>query len=138
MAQRRRSKTGEQPRLDMTPMIDVVFQLLIFFVVSLKHEDILSALKVARPQGGPVEVRPVEAISITVRPGGFELNGAPVGLGTLQERLGRFATFSKSATVVIRCASDSPHAMLIQALDACSRHQMTNLSIFSLRPGAEG
>ena len=36
MAYQRKRNKGETPKLDMTPMIDVVFQLLIFFVVTLK------------------------------------------------------------------------------------------------------
>lgn len=128
----KRNGFGEQPKLDMTPMIDVVFQLLIFFVVALKQEDIMAKLTAARPQGGLVVERPVEAINITVGPRGFELNGVPVGMATLEERIGRFSLFSKSASIVIRCKSDSPHALLIQALDICSKHKMTHLSIFSM------
>ena len=33
---------GEEATLEMTPMIDVVFQLLIFFIVTLNQPDILS------------------------------------------------------------------------------------------------
>ena len=41
-------KTREDPKLEMTPMIDVVFQLLIFFIVTLQQEDILAHLDVLR------------------------------------------------------------------------------------------
>ena len=34
-------KPQENPALDMTPMIDVVFELIIFFVVTIKQEDLL-------------------------------------------------------------------------------------------------
>ena len=53
MAYKRKQNKGESPKLDMTPMIDVVFQLLIFFVVTLKQEDILSKLSAARPAPNP-------------------------------------------------------------------------------------
>ena len=36
----------ERPALDMTAMIDCVFQLLIFFIVTLKQDDILANLEV--------------------------------------------------------------------------------------------
>ena len=32
-------KPQDNPQLDMTPMIDVVFELIIFFVVTIKQED---------------------------------------------------------------------------------------------------
>ena len=41
MAKSKRSNSGDGAALDMTPMIDVVFQLIIFFVVTMRQEDIL-------------------------------------------------------------------------------------------------
>ncbi|MBQ2345755.1 MAG: biopolymer transporter ExbD, partial [Kiritimatiellae bacterium] len=37
-------KPQENPQLDMTPMIDVVFELIIFFVVTIKQEDLFTKL----------------------------------------------------------------------------------------------
>ena len=42
-------KPQENPKAEMTPMIDVVFQLMIFFVVTIKQEDIYSKLNANRP-----------------------------------------------------------------------------------------
>ena len=42
-------KEQENPALDMTPMIDVVFELIIFFVVTIKQEDLFSKLNANRP-----------------------------------------------------------------------------------------
>ena len=42
-------KPQENPALDMTPMIDVVFELIIFFVVTIKQEDLFSKLNANRP-----------------------------------------------------------------------------------------
>ena len=44
----------------------------------------------------------------------------------------RYSRLSKTATVVIRCTKDSPQSNLIKVLDVCSKHQMKNLSIFSM------
>ena len=46
-------KPQDNPALDMTPMIDVVFELIIFFVVTIKQEDIFSKLNVNRPAPSP-------------------------------------------------------------------------------------
>jgi biopolymer transport protein ExbD len=132
MIHAKRAAQGEQPKLDMTPMIDVVFQLLIFFVVALKQDDILAQLTAARPECGTTHEKPIELINITVGAKGFALNGCPVRQAELDRQVGHFAEFSKKATVVIRCAGDSPHAFLVQALDICNKHQMSNLSVFSM------
>ena len=53
MKRKRQRKEQEAAALEMTPMIDVVFQLLIFFIVTLKPEDICSHLDVSRPAPDP-------------------------------------------------------------------------------------
>lgn len=42
-------KNQDSPKAEMTPMIDVVFQLMIFFVVTIKQEDIFSKLSANVP-----------------------------------------------------------------------------------------
>ena len=135
MAYKRRENRGENPKLDMTPMIDVVFQLLIFFVVTLKQEDILSRLDAARPAPNTDErVKDLqqELINVIVAPQGFIFNGRPMRLEELDRSIERLSGYSKTAMVIIKCTSDSPHAYLIQALDVCNKYGMTNLSIFSM------
>ena len=135
MAYKRHQNKGESPKLDMTPMIDVVFQLLIFFVVTLKQEDILSKLDAARPAPSTddrVKEQQQQLINVIVAPQGFIFNGRPMRLPELDRGIERLAGYSKSAMIIIKCTSDSPHAFLVQVLDVCNKHGMTNLSIFSM------
>ncbi len=135
MAYTRKQNKGESPKLDMTPMIDVVFQLLIFFVVTLKQEDILSKLTAARPAPNTderVKDQQQDLINVIVAPQGFVFNGRPMRLQELDKSIERLSGYSKTAMVIIKCTSDSPHGFLVQALDVCNKHGMTNLSIFSM------
>jgi biopolymer transport protein ExbD len=127
---RKKKEAGESPKLDMTPMIDVVFQLLIFFVVTLKQDDILSKLTGARPMAVPGESA-ITLIDIGIDARGFALNGRALDAEALDRQIGRLAAFSQRASVVIRCAPDSPHALLVQALDVCNQHGMAKVSILS-------
>ena len=134
MAHYSKRKRGLYPRLDMTPMIDVVFQLLIFFVIAIKHDDILSKLTVARPAPEKIIDTPskIDLIDITVSPQGFIFNGRMMSKAELDRRVEQYSRFSKSASVTIRCTADSSHALLVQSLDICHKYGMTNLSIFSM------
>jgi biopolymer transport protein ExbD len=134
MAYKRRQNKGETPKLDMTPMIDVVFQLLIFFVVTLKQEDILSRLTANRPAPDPSTKKEeqIETTTILVGPDGFALNGRFMRPAELDTQLKRLASFSTTAMVLIKCTQDSPHGFLVQALDLCNKHEMKNISIFSM------
>ena len=128
------SRSNEEPKVEMTPMIDVVFQLLIFFVVTLKQEDILAKLMASRPAPDP-NAKPdeqPELIDITVHKHGFIFKQRPVSLEGLDRQIERYSRMSKNATVIIRCTSDSKQRYLVQAMDICSKYKMKNLSIFSM------
>ncbi len=131
---RRTGRRATDPRLDMTPMIDVVFQLLIFFLVTLKQEDLYAMLAAARPQagGGPA----VELVEIAIRgtADGREaltLLGRSVTLEELDAHLRALGRISTRVPVVIRCEGGSRHGSLMQVLDACRANRFERLSVFS-------
>ena len=134
MRRRRLRNRGHAAQLEMTPMIDVVFQLLIFFLVTLKQEDILSHLDVSRPQ--PDETRQVETIqdllTITVHRYGFLLRGKARTLAQLDRALTRIASYDKNVSVIIRCTPDSKHRHLVELLNLCAKAGLQKLSVFSM------
>ena len=134
MARKRIKRKGDKPQLEMTPMIDVVFQLLIFFIVTLKQEDILSRLDVSRPapESRPPPEKIDDLLTIQVYNEGFVLQGRRVTLVTLEKQLTKLASFSKSVSVIIKCTADSPHQYLIELLDVCAKSGLKNLSVFSM------
>ena len=129
----RRNQKFEAANLSLTSMIDVVFLLLVFFIVTLKQEDILSRIDVARPAPDPV--RPVVEtpvpLKISVYKRGWVVNGASVSRGDLDAKLARLGEMDNRIPVVITCMGDSPHAYLVQVLDICAKYGFENLSLFS-------
>ena len=124
----------ENPKAEMTPMIDVVFQLMIFFVVTIKQEDIYSKLNANRPapnQSSSSESNDTQ-IKIDIGYAGLIFNGRGVRMNELRSNLKQLSATSKNATVLIRCTMDSPHGRLVDVLDACNQYGMHNLSIFSM------
>ncbi len=136
---RRRQKQrqqGHESELEMTPMIDVVFQLLIFFVVTIRPMDVISSLDVSRPSPDPNAPPPQEKIDdmliITIYANGYTLNDRSYGRAAMERMLARMARLSAAQTVLIKCAPDSAHRMLIDVLDLCAKVGLTNLSVLSL------
>lgn len=117
-------------------MIDVVFQLLIFFIVTLKQEDILSHLDISRPApertDRPPETQVDELLTIEVYRDGYIMQGRRMPLTALDRRLTKLAEYSKSVSVIIKCTADSPHENLIKLLDVCAKAGLHNLSVFSM------
>ncbi len=128
-------KQQDNPALDMTPMIDVVFELMIFFVVTLKQDDILSKLNANRPapNNNPSDAVPNDnQIKIDIGPGGMVFNGRGVSLKELDRNIKQLSATSKKSTVLVRCTMDSRPRFLVVPLDTCHQFKMENLSIFSM------
>lgn len=135
---RKRKRTASESEVDLTPMIDVVFQLLIFFVVTFQTPPLLGRLDVFRPAPDPSAPPPKQIddmIRITVHSRGrFMFNQRWMTLPVIKSNLARMAAVSKTQTVLIQCAEPSLHLNLVQILNVCSKLKMTNLSVVTLPP----
>ena len=132
-------KPQENPALDMTPMIDVVFELIIFFVVTIKQEDVFSKLNANRPAPSSGKSDDSSDTTVTIQIGrGHDANGVlvynnrEVRRSELDQNLREVARTSKKTPIIIKCAEDSPHKALVDALDICYRNQLFSVSIFTL------
>jgi len=125
--------------VSMTPMIDVVFQLLIYFLVTFTTPDVLAHLDISRPapDSSQTEQRtPPKMIRVNIyaeggRDEGFSLNGRAVSRTELSSILIRLASFSTSQTVLITCSGSSTHEKLIDVLDICAESGLSKLSVVS-------
>ena len=120
--------------VSMTPMIDVVFQLLIYFLVTFTTPDVLAHLDISRPAPDKTQTEqrtPPKMIRVNIYADGFSLNGRAVSRTELHSILNRLASFSKTQTVLITCAGESEHAKLIDVLDICAESGLSKLSVVS-------
>jgi len=134
MAKRQRQRRKiEDPKLQMAPMIDVVFQLLIFFIVTTRKEDLISNMMVNRPQPDTKVVEKIpDMLEITVFDKGYVIDRVPYSLRTVEPKLTQLAGASRDLSVVVKCTMDSPHSGLIDLLDLCYKLKLTKISVFSL------
>ena len=133
-------KPQDNPQLDMTPMIDVVFELIIFFVVTIKQEDLFTRLNANRPAPANNSSSSNESdTTVTIEIGrGHDANGMivynrrEVRRSELDQNLKEVARTSKKTPIIIKCTEDSPHKALVDALDICYRNQLFSVSIFTM------
>ncbi|MFH0953336.1 MAG: biopolymer transporter ExbD [Verrucomicrobiota bacterium] len=134
MSRKRRSSAPPPAELPMTPMIDVVFQLLIYFLVTIHPKDVIANLDVFRPSPeAPKEQNqtPPKMIRINVFPDGYTINERPVDAAELDRLLSKLASIDKNQTILIMCAARSQHRRLIEVLDLCTKSGLVNLSVVS-------
>ncbi len=65
---RRRHGENSEPVLEMTPMIDVTFQLLIFFMCTIKFKVLEGKLAAYLPKDVGVNTSPAEPIENSTKP----------------------------------------------------------------------
>ncbi|MEI6892743.1 MAG: biopolymer transporter ExbD [Pontiella sp.] len=118
--------------VSMTPMIDVVFQLLIYFLVTFSAADVLAFLDISRPAPDIEQsMPPADMIRIAVLKQGFAMNGRPVSDEELEGLIRQLALVSTKQTVLVNCEEQSLHGRLIQVLDLCASHKLTQISVMS-------
>lgn len=137
MALRRKSpsaSTGESEEIPMTPMIDVVFQLLVYFLVTFEPTDVIAHLDVFTPSSQAKQETsetPPNMIRINVFADGFAINEKPTGLEGLDRVLSKLASIDQNQTILIMVSDASPHQSLVQVLDLCAKSELKNLSVVS-------
>ena len=134
MAHSRKKFDAPEAVLEMTPMIDVVFQLLIYFVVTVKPVDVVTNLDVFRPAPNPnaaPDEKPPQMIRVGVYKDGYTLNDTVVSLDVLDRKLAQLAAIDAGQTIMFTVSNFSEHGKLVQALDLCSKNGLKSLSIVS-------
>ncbi len=134
MARKRKRSEIQAGELNLTAMIDVAFQLLAFFIITVKPVDVMASLNVYRPS--PVEATTnqpprLPMIRIQVFPNEFMINDRAVTAAELEKLLHKLAKIDKTQTVLILCANAAPHEKLVEVLDTCAKVELSNLSVVS-------
>ena len=122
--------------LNITPLIDVVFLLLIFFMVSTTFEK-QAKLKVQLPDASAsaqIEEKQSIVIGIDAK-GRYYLNDRQVvntTLETLKMALRKVTNGKTDIPIVLRADASTPHQAVVTAMDAASQVGLTRLSIATL------
>lgn len=128
--------TNEEIEVSMTPMIDVVFQLLIYFLVTFSTSDVLAHLDVSRPAPNATQKQqspPGDMIRVAVQSNGYGINGKEVDQAELESLMKKLAAISIKQTVLVTCDDQSLHGRLIRVLDVCAENGLTKISVMSGR-----
>ncbi len=104
----------------MTPMIDMVFLLLIFFL--LTSLIIRPALEVDFPESETAESREPRELTVTIeRDGDIFLNGAPAALDTLEGKLTALIEETGTRAVTIKADRKVEFELIVNVMDAARK-----------------
>ncbi len=111
-------------RPSLTPMIDVVFLLLVFFMLAARFGQDM-ALPISTGSGGDIHWQGAPRL-IAVHPATLLLNGLPVSAGALADHLGPLMP-KPNAPVLLRAGPDTDLARLVAVMDALRAAGFTRL-----------
>lgn len=114
--------------LDMAPLIDIVFQLLIFFMLSSSFLN--PALKLNLPQAVSYDKTPREKIMISVdKRGSVFVNTASVTMERLQNELSVKLAKEEQKAVFLRGDADMPYKIFVQVMDVARQAGAQQINI---------
>ena len=137
-----RPRRSEPPRVDITPLIDVVFLMLIFFMVSTTF-DKQTQLKVDLPEAATTDTSVVEdsRIEITIDAGGqFYVNQRELvrhDSDTLRRSLQTIADGRTDLPIVVSGDRNAPLQSMLTVLDVAAQLGMTRLSFVAQQVDAD-
>lgn len=107
-----------RPRVEIVPLIDVIFFLVLFFVVTTTFRQDPLGLELELPRavtGNPQEVS--EIIISVDRNGAMYLDGAPADATQIQQTVQQTVAQRPDTFVVIRGDQDAPYRHVVRAMD---------------------
>jgi len=133
----RRQKTADNT-VNVTPLIDVVFLLLIFFMVSTTFTK-ETQLSIHLPEAdGEIAESVPDTIEIGIdAEGHYSLNNKALvnqKILTLMKGLDKLAEGDTDSPVIIRADAKASHQAVVTAMDAAGRSGLVHLSITTQRP----
>ena len=136
---RKRTAQTANPGVPLTPMIDVVFLLLCFFVTSQIFAQWETEIDVALPTaatGGMPQRLPGEVI-INVRADGTAVvNGQVLDDAQLRGMMDRLVELFPGQPVLLRADKSTAYEHVVRVLDTCRQADVWNISFATLAPGS--
>lgn len=134
---RKQRSGGGEPGFQITPMIDVIFLLLCFFVASQIFSQWEMEIDITLPtaeSGDPPDRLPGEII-INIRPDGTKVvNNQVLTRTQLQDLLQRIVDLFPSQPILIRADKQTDYEHVIGVLDLCRESDLYNISFATSAP----
>ncbi len=126
---RQRRASVEEEEVNLTPMLDVVFIMLIFFIVTASFVK-ESGIDINRPNAATAVKKERGNILIAITPSGqIWIDKRQVDIRALRSNIERLHAENPQGAVVIQADRESKNGLLVQVMDAAKLAKVENISI---------
>lgn len=133
----RGSIQNNAPGFQIAPMVDIVFLLLIFFLVTwnFSRSETELDVKVPKAREGKETRRSVGEVILNVKANGtVVMNRRPMNSEELQETLQKIASLYPDQAVILRGDENTDYRHVVEVLDICRRANIWNVAFATSRP----
>jgi biopolymer transport protein ExbD len=126
---RKRSREQDESEVNLTPMLDVVFIMLIFFIVTASFVK-EAGIDVNRPDAATAERKERGNIMVAITATGqIWIDKRQVDPRALRANIERLHAENPQGAVVIQADEDSKNKLLVQVMDAARLAGISNVSL---------
>ncbi|MCU4674987.1 biopolymer transporter ExbD [Catenovulum sp. 2E275] len=114
---RRHRREEEDAAIDMTPMLDIVFIMLIFFIVTTSFVK-EAGIEVIKPEANQAEAKPKANIFIAISNNGdIWMDKRMVDVERVQANLEKMLAEQATDTVIIQADEEAKHGRVVKVMD---------------------
>ena len=133
----RGSIQNNAPGFQIAPMVDIVFLLLIFFLVTwnFSRSETELDVKVPKAREGKETRRAVGEVILNVKSNGtVVMNRRQMNAKELQDTLQKIASRYPDQAVILRGDESTDYRYVVEVLDTCRRANIWNVAFATSRP----
>jgi len=124
----------EEVRINLTPMIDAVFLLLIFFMVTTVFTQ-SHQLKIELPKAVNYDSLKEKKLNVAIAPDGrLEINGNLVSMGELGSWLQQEKARVAATSLIIKADAKTPHGYVIDVMETANAVGVERVSVETDEP----
>jgi len=138
-----KTEAMEEPHINLTPLVDVVFNLLLFLMLATRFaaddnaERKFDVQLATASNAKPLTALPDELVVNVASNGQITLNGKPRKIGELETDLASAKKNYADQAVLIRGEADGRYQNVVDVLAACDRAKINSVSLpVRLKPEA--
>lgn len=125
-----RRQRRESLAMDLTPLIDMVFLLLVFFLVTstFKKDELALLLKLPKAEEGTGNEKKPEQLTIELTSDQVAVNGKK---SSVEDLPGIFSKAQKETLVNLRVDGEVKYTRLVKVLDLLQANKLENISLIT-------
>ncbi len=131
---RRLDEPDIPPQINIVPMIDVIFAILTFFIVSTLYLTRSEGLPVNLPSAATAKTQPSTKITVTIKPDGeIALNRKRIELEALEQAVRALVEPNSESIIVVNADEKVEHGRVVSVMDRLRRIKGAKLAIAAQR-----